>query len=55
MRAGFVFIIVVLAVAGGCSANKYAQSRQVDDYFLTVTTDPEKLAVGSDAAVTVNV
>ncbi len=48
-------MIAVLAVAGGCSTNENAQTRQVDGYFLTVTTDPEKLAVGSDAEITVNV
>lgn len=45
----------VLLSVYACSGNDNAQTRQVDDYFLTVTTDPEKLAVGSDAEITVNI
>ena len=49
---GAVHIMVFLAA---CSADDRGQTRQVGDYFITMTTDPPKLQVGRDAELTAHI
>lgn len=42
-------------LCAACSSDENAQTRQVDDYFLTLHSDPAKLEVGKDAEFTVNI
>ena len=55
MPLKIVAIVVVVFFAAACSTSNKTQTRQVDDYFLTVNTDPEIPQVGSDAEITVNI
>ncbi len=48
-------IAAALSLLAACSATNKAHTRQVDDYFLTVSSDPETLQVGSDAEITVHI
>jgi hypothetical protein len=52
-RAGAVPAALLLLAA--CAADNNKQSRQLGDYFITVSTDPPKLEVGSAAAVTAHI
>ena len=47
--------MTAVALLAGCSAADLGQTRQVGDYFITVTTDPPKLEVGSDAELTAHI
>jgi YtkA-like len=53
--AGTVYIMAALVLIAACTAGKTSQTRQVGDYFVTVTTDPPKLEVGKDAEVTAHI
>jgi len=44
-----------LLILAACAADNNNQTRQIGDYFLTVSTDPPKLEVGRAAAVTVHI
>jgi len=48
-----LFMVAASMPLASCSFNDNEQTRRVDDYLLTMTTDPEKLAVGKDAEITV--
>jgi len=52
-RAICITATPVLLIA--CSGDKNSQTHQVGDYFITVTTDPPKLQVGSDAEITAHI
>jgi hypothetical protein len=51
---GAVYGVAALVLLAAC-ADDDRQTRQVGDYFVTVTTDPAKLEVGHDAAVTARI
>lgn len=50
-----MFIVAGLLFFAACSSSNKTKTHQVDDYFLTVTSDPETLQVGSDAEITVHI
>lgn len=52
---GAVYMMAVLVLFAACTAGDNSQTRQVGDYFVTVTTDPPKLQVGGDAEVTAHI
>ena len=43
------------AMLVACSSGDNSQTRQVGDYFVTLSTDPSKLEVGKDAQVTAHI
>ena len=49
---GVVFGVGMLVA---CSSGDNNQTRQVDDYSVTLTTEPSKLEVGKDARVTAHI
>lgn len=53
--AGVVMAGAALSFIVACSAGSKGQTRQVDDYFVTVNSDPEVLEVGSDAEITIHI
>ena len=55
MLARTLLTVAMLALIVACSTNDKSQTRQVDDYFLTVSSDPETLEVGHDAEITVHI
>lgn len=55
MIARAVYVAPVLILFAACAADNHSQTHQVDDYFITVTTDPQTLQVGSDAEVTAHI
>lgn len=50
-----IFVTAVTFTFTACSGDKNGQTHQVGDYFITVTTDPAKLQVGSDAEFTAHI
>lgn len=52
---GAMFIAAVPLLFAACSSSDKVQTHQVGDYFLTVSTDPGTLRVGSDAEITVHI
>ena len=48
-------MVAALSLLVACSANDTSQTRQVDEYFLSVSSDPETLMVGSDAEITLHI
>jgi hypothetical protein len=50
-----LLIVAALSLIAACSARDKTQTRQVDDYFLAVSSDPDTLSVGSDAEITLHI
>jgi hypothetical protein len=50
-----LFIVAVLSLIAACSSRNEAQTHQVDDYFITVSSDPETFQVGRDAEITIHI
>lgn len=44
-----------LLIVAACSAATTSQTRQLGDYFITVSTTPSKLEVGKDAELTAHI
>jgi hypothetical protein len=55
MMGRTLLMVAALSLIAGCSADDKTQTRQVDDYFLAVSSDPETLKVGSDAEITLHI
>jgi hypothetical protein len=55
MRARALLFMSVMVGCAACSSDDTGQMRQVDGYFLTLSSDPAKLEVGEDAEFTVNI
>ena len=50
-----VHVSAALLLLVSCSTDDHSQIRQVGDYFISVTTDPPTLQVGSDAEITAHI
>jgi len=55
MQAKTLFAVVAMVLVAACSNHGNGQTSQVDDYYLTLASDPEKLQVGKDAEFTLTI
>lgn len=55
MQTRTLLFMSVMVGCAACSSDDPGQTRQVDGYFLTLSSDPVKPEVGEDAEFTVNI
>jgi len=55
VMARAVSVMAAPMLFAACDADHNSQTRQAGDYFITITTDPEKPQVGGDAQLTAHI